>query len=164
MRPHFHAIIFNLHDSFEEILKKEWKMGMFQVFPANEAMINYTTGYFLEEEKHSFYLMSKGLGKSYFENGQHHRDNSKHYVTTSSGVKINMPRYYKDKIFNETQKLLNKTKALNSELLSYGQKLEKYTSHGYSQYMAELSVARDESMQKQQNNIKSKSIKNESYE
>ena len=51
MRPHFHAIIFNLHDSFEEILKKEWKMGMFQVFPANEAMINYTTGYFLEEEK-----------------------------------------------------------------------------------------------------------------
>ena len=41
--------------------------------------------------------MSKGLGKSYFENGQHHRDNSKHYVTTSSGVKINMPRYYKDK-------------------------------------------------------------------
>jgi len=130
-RPHFHAIIFNLHDSYEKILKKEWELGMFQVFPANEAMINYTTGYFLEEEKDTlFYLMSKGLGKTYFENGLHHRDNSKFYVTTSSGVKVNMPRYYKDKIFNETKKLLNKTRALNSELLSYSQKLEKYTSQG----------------------------------
>lgn len=159
-RPHFHAIIFNLHDTYEEILKNEWKMGMFQVYPANEAMINYTTGYFLEEEKDTlFYLMSKGLGKSYFENGLHHRNNSKHYVTTSSGVKINMPRYYKDKIFNETQKTIAKTVSVANELLSYSQRLEKYTSQGYSNYMSELSVARDEAMQKQQNNIKPKSIK-----
>ena len=167
-RPHFHAIIFNLNDDYEKSLLDAWKdqetkkpKGMIQIYPANEAMINYVTGYFLEEEKDTlFNHISKGLGLSYLqENGFHHRDNDKHYVTTSSGVKVNMPRYYKNKIFNETQKLLFKNRALKSELLSYNQKLEKYTSQGYSNYMAELSVARDEAMQQKQNNIKPKSIK-----
>lgn len=126
-RPHYHMIIFNAD---VEKIERAWShykaglgfvpIGSIYVGQVNEASIGYTLKYMQKPGKipkhpnddrlKEFSLMSKGLGQNYITNNMirwHNNDLlNRMYVPMKDGKKIAMPRYYKDKIYTETQKLL----------------------------------------------------------
>jgi hypothetical protein len=126
-RPHYHMIIFNADAEKVERAWSEYKagygfvpFGSIYIGEVNEASIGYTLKYMQKPGKipkhqnddrvKEFSLMSKGLGKNYITNNmqQWHKNDllNRMYVNIPGNKKIAMPRYYKDKIYSETQKLL----------------------------------------------------------
>jgi len=126
-RPHYHMIIFNANAEYVEKAWSQYKAGLGYVpygsifiGEVNEASIGYTLKYMQKPGKipkhknddrlKEFSLMSKGLGANYITDNMknwHHSDMvNRMYVPILGGKKIAMPRYYKDKMYSETQKLL----------------------------------------------------------
>jgi hypothetical protein len=120
MRPHYHLILFNA-DS--EKINRAWalnnhEIGTIYIGSVNEASIGYTLKYMSKKGKipmhknddrqKEFSLMSKGLGKNYITENmiKWHKNilNERMYIPMKDGKKIAMPRYYKDKIYNEKEK------------------------------------------------------------
>ncbi len=124
-RPHYHAIIFNADP---EKVEKAWSyykpgnrrspIGSIFIGEVNEASIGYTLKYMQKQGKipmhknddrlKEFSLMSKGLGANYLSPQMkkwHFNDlENRMYVPLKDGKKVAMPRYYKDKIYNDIQK------------------------------------------------------------
>lgn len=140
-RPHYHIILFN-HDV--ETIEDSWSLndkpiGRFQLDECNEATIKYTVKYMQKKSvvfgEHDdrikeFSLMSKGLGKNYLTSEMvkwHLSDvENRSIVKTYDNQTLPLPRYYRDKIFSEADKLkikkANIERALNErdELAKYG--------------------------------------------
>ena len=137
-RPHYHMIIFNADKEKVEHAWSQYKAGLgyvsygdIYIGEVNEATIGYTLKYMQKPGKipmhqnddriKEFSLMSKGLGQNYITqnaNKWHKNDLlNRMYVPMLDGKKIAMPRYYKDKLYTETQKLLinNHLKLVTSE-------------------------------------------------
>jgi len=123
-RPHYHAIVFNTPRS---LLIKKWAKGHTKCDPCTDARIHYVTKYVIKKEKDeetqrqkTFSIMSKGLGKGYLERNTDYHKNKQTTTTRLSGHPALLPRYYRDKIFNDEEKakigLENKRKA--QELIS----------------------------------------------
>lgn len=156
-RPHYHMIIFNADPEKIEQAWSQYKAG-FGYVPfgsifigqVSEASIGYTLKYMQKPGKipihrnddrvKEFSMMSKGLGSNYLSDNMkfwHKADLLKRmFVPLKDGKKIAMPRYYKDKIYSETQKLLinnhlkevisEHNEKLNNELLDqFGDFAEK---------------------------------------
>ena len=125
-RPHYHMIIFNADAEKVEHAWSQYQAGLGYVpfgdifiGEVNEASIGYTLKYMQKPGKipmhknddrvKEFSLMSKGLGANYITDNmsQWHKNDllNRMYVPMQDGKKIAMPRYYKDKIYSETQKL-----------------------------------------------------------
>ena len=126
-RPHYHMIIFNADAEKVERAWSEYKAGLgfvpygsIFIGEVNEATIGYTIKYMQKPGKipkhqnddrlKEFSLMSKCLGANYISNNmvKWHKNDllNRMYVPLVEGKKIAMPRYYKNKIYSETQKLL----------------------------------------------------------
>lgn len=126
-RPHYHMIIFNADPEKVERAWSEYKAGIgfvpfggIYIGEVNEASIGYTLKYMQKPGKipkhknddrlKEFSLMSKGIGANYLTDNMkkwHENDLlNRMYVPIKAGKKIAMPRYYKDKLYSETQKLL----------------------------------------------------------
>lgn len=115
-RPHYHLIIFNLTYDYE-LIKKCWTLGDIYFGTVTMASIQYVTKYLMKSDKDyinvqkPFSLMSRksGLGSSYLiENGDFHSDNDIFEVQSIELGRMVIPRFYKDKLFNEQQKLTNR--------------------------------------------------------
>jgi len=125
-RPHYHMIIFNADAEKVEHAWSQYKAGFgyvpygtIYIGQVNEASIGYTLKYMQKPGKipmhrnddrvKEFSLMSKGLGANYITDNMSkwHKNDllNRMYVPMMDGKKIAMPRYYKDKIYSETQKL-----------------------------------------------------------
>lgn len=112
-RPHYHAIIFNLHKKLAENINEIWQRGHTHVGMVTDASIHYVTKYHVNRDpkqaeklgqEREFSLMSKGIGKKYLEvNGAWHLENSYNYVI-NNGYKQALPRYYRDKLWNDEMK------------------------------------------------------------
>lgn len=115
-RPHYHLIIFNVVKIGH--IDKAWNLGSVHYGTVSEASVGYTLKY-LDKEKRipmhrnddrvpEFSLMSKGLGKNYLtaQMVQYHKADLFNRVCCNipDGKKIAMPRYYKDKIYSESQR------------------------------------------------------------
>lgn len=126
-RPHYHMIIFNADPEKVERAWSEYKAGIgfipfgsIYIGEVNEASIGYTLKYMQkpgkipkhqnDDRQKEFSLMSKGLGSNYVTSNMlnwHHNDLlNRMYVPLKGGKKIAMPRYFKDKLYSETQKLM----------------------------------------------------------
>ena len=126
-RPHYHMIIFNADAENVERAWSQYKAsigyvtyGSIYIGEVNEASIGYTLKYMQkpgkipkhinDDRQKEFSLMSKGLGANYISDNMKkwHKNDllNRMYVPIQEGKKIAMPRYYKDKIYSETQKLL----------------------------------------------------------
>lgn len=115
-RPHYHLILFNTD---ELSVLKAWvhpqtyqPYGHVEFGTVTGKSISYTIKYLNkgawqpmhknDDRYPEFSNMSKGLGQNYLTPAviKHHRDNlEKAYVTIEDGLKVAMPRYYKNKIF-----------------------------------------------------------------
>lgn len=124
-RPHYHLIIFNLWQNvaIETELEKIWQKGRIETEPANPALIHYITGYLFEksdyikgEQERPFMSCSNGLGKQYIEkNKAYHKAGLIPYIHFN-GHKIGMPKYYKDRIFNDEEKQIIQSKIAEYQL------------------------------------------------
>lgn len=120
MRPHYHIILFNAN---REMIARAWakdgrELGSIFIGDVSEASIGYTLKYMQkpgkipihqnDDRQKEFQLMSKGLGKSYLTQKmiKWHKDDleQRMYIPMKDGKKIAMPRYYKDKMYSESEK------------------------------------------------------------
>lgn len=109
-RPHYHAIILN---TYSPLIEKNWQSGQVHIGTVTEDSIAYTTKYIMKQNEEwekalnfdksfqrEFVLMSKGIGKNYFEKPavlKYHKNNlDQNYVTDEKGFKYPIPRYYKE--------------------------------------------------------------------
>lgn len=123
-RPHYHALIFGLpkfsQDPTKQIvettklIQKNWSNGFVQVDKVSIGRISYVTKYLScitdlpEYYTKPFRLMSRnpGIGSSYFNNKERidwHRNNLACYYP-SGQFKMRLPRYFKDRIFDDDMK------------------------------------------------------------
>lgn len=119
-RPHYHAIIFN---ASHEAIAKAWKLndhwiGDIHYGDVSGASVGYTLKYMCKPRKipidsfddrsSEFALMSKGLGENYISkksNKWHLADlENRMYLPIEDGKKIAMPRYYKDKLYTQSER------------------------------------------------------------
>lgn len=118
-RPHYHAIIFN---ATEANIRRAWQLsletiGDVDVVPNSDAAMAYTLKYLHkgriipafkgDDRLPEFSLMSKGLGISYLTPqmvAYHQDDKTRFYATLPGGVKTPLPRYLKNKIYNEADR------------------------------------------------------------
>lgn len=113
-RPHYHlAMFFNVRLDgllFARLVEDCWKLGFVQVDFLSNNRIHYLTKYFnkVDDREHSvkyFRHMSNYIGASYLTPkivAYHKR--TKSTISHRYGKTYNLPRYYKDKIFDETDK------------------------------------------------------------
>lgn len=119
-RPHYHAIIYNVTDSshyFQAWTLKGKPIGSVHVGSVSNNSIAYTMKYIdvphwvkrhaRDDRQKQFPLMSKGIGKDYIndQTKNYHSDLRKNYVTHVGGVRVPMPKYYRDKILTDDQKI-----------------------------------------------------------
>jgi hypothetical protein len=119
-RPHYHIILFNANP---EHIKCAWSLnnkhiGAYHIGNVSHASIGYTLKYMSkkssipmhqnDDRKKEFSVMSKGLGSNYITqamiNWHKNKLEERMYVPIEDGKKIAMPRYYKDKMYNEEEK------------------------------------------------------------
>lgn len=115
LRPHYHLIIFNAQIKH---IEKTWQLGQTHYGNVEGASIGYTLKYMSKLSRIPMHknddrtperaLMSKGLGANYMTPKMinwHKADlKNRMYVNAEENIKIGMPRYYKDKIYNEDER------------------------------------------------------------
>lgn len=115
MRPHYHIILFNADVA---TIQSAWQLGQVHYGTVTGASVGYTLKYISKGSKvplHAnddrvpeFSLMSKGLGKNYLTDSMRrwHKNsmNDRMYIMLPEGKKISMPRYFKDKIYDEDER------------------------------------------------------------
>lgn len=112
-RPHYHIIIFGVT---REDITRSWPHGHCHVGSVTAASISYSTKYISkpkmipqyggDDRTPEFSLMSKNLGICYLTQeviNYHITNNQSHYLK-EGGYPAPLPRYYRDKIFNQAQK------------------------------------------------------------
>lgn len=156
-RPHYHAIIYNLPDW--TYVENAWQLGHVHYdLEISTAAMAYTTKYMdkpkripmhrNDDRQPEFSLMSKGLGENYLtpENIHWHKADltGRAYLPTQ-GKKISMPRYYKDKIYHQYEKM-----ALAAHQAKEADKrLDKQQEHFNGEYFQNKFTSDQEQFKKQ---------------
>jgi len=112
-RAHYHMILFNAD---LKTISPSWDLGEIHYGEVSEASIRYVLNY-IEKKKTiadlfgrqaEFSLMSKGLGSNYLKSSiqKWHKADllNRAYLPDKGGKKIHMPRYYKEKLYNELER------------------------------------------------------------
>lgn len=140
-RPHYHLIIFNAHP---DAISSAWSLdkrplGFIHIGTVTDASIGYSLKYISKKltnkKRHSrddrqkeFQLCSKGIGLSYLTsdmvNWHKNAPADRCFAIIEDNKKISLPRYFRNKIFNE------------SELKQIGDRMEEISIHEeYQQYL-----------------------------
>lgn len=123
-RPHYHLIIFN---SDGDSIQRAWSryhpeagtnvlIGQVDFGTVSSSSIAYTAKYMAkgrvvpehprDDREKEFSVMSKGLGLNYISDSTiqwHTADLSRLYCVVEGGVKVPLPRYYRDRIYSRSQ-------------------------------------------------------------
>jgi hypothetical protein len=114
-RPHYHVILFNADITKVQLA---WPNGNVHYGDVCGASVGYTLKYISkpqwrpmhinDDREPQFSLMSKGLGSNYLTPAMvkwHKADlDNRMYINLPDNKKAAMPRYYKDKIYNEQER------------------------------------------------------------
>lgn len=163
-RPHYHAIVFGCPDV--ELYSKAWaidgnNLGDVHVGTVTDDSVAYVMKYIdksvwrplhsRDDRIPEYSGMSKHLGDNYLtpEMLEYHKaDLSRLYCTKKGGYRVPMPRYYKDKIYSQSEKqlqldLIQKAVELGevSERLKFN-RLYGTTSLTFEEYKSRQKVAR----------------------
>lgn len=146
---HIHGLIYTKE---KEGIEKIWKYGYVYIGDyVNERTINYMCKYITKiDKKHKEYkpkiLASAGIGKKYAEriDGKENRykgEETREYYTTRQGIKLPLPIYLRNKIYNEEEReKLWIQKIEKNERYVMGAKID--TSKGLEEYQGALKEAR----------------------
>jgi len=132
LRPHYHAIIFNLpvlsNNAAQNMIIESWKQGLVHVGSCTPASIGYCTKYCINRHylpphggDKTFTLMSRrpGLGSSYVEaNHDYHMADIRPYSVRPGGYKVSLPRFLNDKFYTESDKSFLRDQGIRSTLKS----------------------------------------------
>ncbi len=121
-RPHYHLIIFN---ACSNAIMDAWALdnkplGYVHIGTVSDASIGYTLKYISkklikkmfsrDDRKAEFQLCSKGIGLAYLTQAiirwHKNRPAERCYAVIEDGKKISLPRYFRNKIFNDEEKTL----------------------------------------------------------
>lgn len=140
-RPHYHIILFNAKLS---LISTAWNLGHVHYGTVSEASVGYTMKYIAkngsipmhrnDDRTPEFSLMSKGLGDNYITDKTkkwHKQDLTNRMYCNVGEKKISMPRYYKEKIYSESER-----KAISSSI-KLKQSLEEQKNYETEGYYAE---------------------------
>lgn len=121
-RPHYHIAFFGMNDI--TLVEKYWTKGFVHIKPVYEESLPYLTSYLVtsHDELHKpFRLMSKGLGISYVDKyKKFHKTTANSITRLKGGHQINIPRYYREKIFSRGEILI-----INQKNHKYAQEYNK---------------------------------------
>ena len=136
-RPHYHLILF--HNTYIDIREECnrvyscWKKGEIKIGSVDIASLSYVTKYCLKPsfDKNGFFrektfaLMSRrpAIGLDYLYNGEVvrlHQECAKYKVVTNDGYLVNLPRYYRERLFDAFDNYLR-----NQELLKEFEEYQK---------------------------------------
>jgi len=117
-RPHLHIILFNAIS--KEDIKAAWTFGEVWIDEVNQNTVEYTLKYICKPPTAKkkgfdgipeFSLMSKGLGKDYFDKDaqRFHKQDYANYVVNNRDIKVPLPRYYRLKKDEEGKEIITKT-------------------------------------------------------
>lgn len=146
-RPHYHAIMFNVED--KEYIKHAWEVinnkgerelqGKIDIGTVSGASIAYTAKYIdkdktipehqYDDRLPEFSLMSKGLGENYITDAAkkwHQSDLSRMYVTHPGGVKVAMPKYYRERIFTDAQREIQRHNLVRLEKVELQEQFREF--------------------------------------
>lgn len=108
-RPHYHSIMFNLSIDTTSKIEEIWKKGQIKIGAVTQASIHYTTKHQIATMlqikglKEPFSTMSRrpALGSNYLTSAikKYHKQTNNSQVSFLSGIKIPMPRIYRDMIW-----------------------------------------------------------------
>jgi len=149
-RPHYHAIVFNCDI---ELISKAWTQGSIYYGDVSFASVGYVLKYLNKNNKlhrsdprpQPFRLSSIGLGLDYLtpEMIAWHKADipNRYYCQAPGNIKLSMPRYYKQKIYTDDERLLastvNREKLLVKQLENEMRKLKMgVKNHVASHYYA----------------------------
>lgn len=134
-RPHYHMILFNAK---KDTIQPAWQKGEIHYGTCTPESIGYSLGYmykqrhyvkpFWDDRQEQFALMSKKLGAGYITDKMitwHKNDlENRMYCNLPDGKKIAMPRYYKQKIYDEDERQIiarSMVKKISEEIEEYNQ-------------------------------------------
>lgn len=156
-RPHYHAIIFNSPQFFidhPDVLCSIWSNGQIVIDKVTAASIAYVAGYCMkkvegtpvgidegDDRNPEFSLMSKKMGLEYITPAKlkYYKENLEPYLLVEGGQKISMPRYFKDKMFTESERNILNEKALKHlEKNGFNSAKEEYEYKKYQFFKAKL--------------------------
>lgn len=113
-RIHLHGIIFRDEELTNEELQKYWKYGITDTGKyCNTQTINYIVKYVTKiDEDHKGYnpqiFCSAGIGNQYIKRGKEYNKfkgtETREYYQLPNGNKINLPIYYRNKLFLESER------------------------------------------------------------
>ena len=114
-RIHIHGILWGI--GLESLIRETWKYGFIFIGQyVTEKTINYITKYmYKKDEKHPTFtgkvLCSAGIGKQYIERSdakknKYKGEDTKETYRCRNGAKINLPIYYRNKIYTEEEREL----------------------------------------------------------
>lgn len=134
-RIHLHGVFFGQKSA--ELIKKHWKYGFSFIGQyCNSKSVNYMTKYMLKVDiKHPTFkqivLASSGIGAGYMDRldylwqKQNYKQIDVATYTFRNGTKMAMPKYYKNKIFNDKERERMWINNLNrGQLWIFGEKIE----------------------------------------
>ena len=181
-RIHLHGIIFTDKPS---MIKKFWKYGFVYLGEyVNIKTINYIVKYITKIDKeHKGYkpkiLTSPGIGSNYINKpnsklNKYNNEETKEYYTTKQGIKLNLPIYYRNKLYSDEEREKLWINRLNkNERWIMGEKIESNTKEeeelrkyyqiknkkwGYGDNTEEWSIKMYRKMRKRLNKISRQSI------
>lgn len=140
-RIHIHGILWG--ENIASITQETWNYGFIYIGKyVSEKTINYITKYmYKKDEKHPNFtgkvLCSSGIGKKYLNradsiNNKYKGENTKEYYKLKNGAKLNLPIYYRNKIYTEKERELLWIQKLNKgEVYVMGVKLNIDDKEGY---------------------------------
>lgn len=113
-RPHYHILLFNAPP--HQHIEKAWNKGFTSTSNITHARIKYTFKYIQKPKTNpagtskirEFQLQSRGIGSNYLTPQMieyHNRDIKNCYITKFDGHQMSIPKYYKNKLYNEQTQL-----------------------------------------------------------
>lgn len=122
LRPHYHIIIFDYPENLSyERINKAWNKGFITVDVCNEARLNYCAKYVNKPSMLPWYLprpfmlcsRHPAIGYGFLENadnieffcGETKRDSYIETYGEGKKKRVRLPRYYRDRLFSEEDKL-----------------------------------------------------------
>lgn len=166
-RPHYHAIIFNARPG---LIAAAWTLsvghskhnrveaGRVHIDDVTPASICYVTKYLQkgrvvpawerDPRAKEFANISKGLGLNYLTKAMvsyHRQDLSRSYITLEGGVKWAMPRYYRERIYDEQSRKVQAELIAAAKLADY-EKCFLTSRMSRSEYAAQMEARHHEKM------------------